>query len=58
MYFILAQLDHWVLLLEVLLHCHIVDMVAQELAESHELMQKVQCALGFLVPGVSIVPAI
>ncbi|KAJ8433837.1 hypothetical protein Cgig2_028154 [Carnegiea gigantea] len=45
-----AQWDHLVLLLEVVFHLHILDMVAQELAESHGLMLKVLCALGFLIP--------
>jgi len=54
MCFILSQLDHWDQLLEILLHCHILDMVAQGLVEVHGFMEKVQYSIGFLVPCVPI----
>jgi len=57
MRFILPQLDHWVLLLDILFHCHILDMVAQGMAKGHGLMQKVLYALDFLMPCVPVLLA-
>ena len=54
MHFILPQLDHRDQLLEIFLHCHILDMFAQGLVEGHSFIEKVQYAPSFLVPCVPI----
>ena len=54
MYFIIPQLDYRALPLEVLFRYHILDMMAEGMAEGHGLIQKARCALGFLMPCVPI----